>query len=261
MLDFHNHVIPGVDDGAVDDEHAASALQAFADQRVDTVIATPHINGSLTLNPPALAARLAEIDAGWQRLTALAADRFPGMRVFRGAEIMLDTPQPVLRDERLLLAGGPFALVEYPFMSVPPQSAGVLQLLVQAEIVPVVAHPERYAGITPTSPLPAEWKAAGALFQVNAGSLTGRYGPAAQENVLTLLERGLVDYMCSDFHARGRPSTAGARRLLIEAGAGELADLLTDVNPRRLLEGDRPLPVPALVRRKGVLGRIRQWLR
>jgi protein-tyrosine phosphatase len=261
LLDFHNHVIPGVDDGAADDEQAAAALEAFSDQSIDTLIATPHINASLTLSPALLQERLAEIDAGWGRLTRIVTSRFPAMHVHRGAEIMLDTPQLVLDDPRLRLAGGRFALVEYPFMSVPPQSTSVLQLLVRAGVVPVIAHPERYTSFAAMSMLPAEWKAAGALLQVNAGSILGRYGPQARDAAFALLERGMADYICSDFHARGRPATAAARTALLELGGEEIADILISVNPRRLLDDEMPLPTPSLMRQPGMLDRIREWLR
>jgi protein-tyrosine phosphatase len=261
LLDFHNHLIPGVDDGAADEEQSAAALQALSDQGIDTIITTPHINGSLSLQPPALAERLREIDAGWARLVAVVASRFPRLKLYRGAEVMLDTPQPDLSDARLRLAGGAFALVEFPFMTVPPQSTSVLRHLSTHGIVPVLAHPERYSGLPRAGDLTAEWKSAGALLQVNAGSLTGRYGADARASAFALLERGLCDYICSDFHARGRPSTAGARRILAELGAAEVADLLTIVNPQRLLDGAPPLPVAPLRRQRNIMGRLREWLK
>jgi protein-tyrosine phosphatase len=261
LVDFHNHVIPGVDDGATDDSQAAAALQAFSEQGIDTVIATPHISGMLTLRPPELQERLAEIDAGWRRLERIVREQHALARVYRGAEIMLDIPQPELTDERLRLAGGNFALVEFPYMTVPPRSRAVLEHLVRAGIIPVIAHPERYVGIAPLSTLPAEWKEAGALLQINAGSITGRYGPQARVNALALLERGSADYLCSDYHARGRPSTAHALEILAELGAEEQGVLLARVNPLRLLEGNRPLPVPPTARPSGLMQRLRQWLR
>lgn len=260
MIDFHNHVIPGVDDGASDPEEAAKALRAFAAQGVTGVIATPHVDGSLTLRPAELAERLREIDAGWARLSEVAASDGSDVQVWRGAEVMLDTPEPEIADERLRLAGGRFALVEYPFMSVPPQSSRVLRHLLEAGVTPVLAHPERYQGMLPDSPLPSEWKAAGALLQVNAGSLTGKYGPQARSVALGLLEHGLVDYICSDYHARGRPATAGARELLVELDGAEHAELLMKVNPGRLLEGLGPLPVPPLRAQQGLWQRFRRWI-
>lgn len=259
LIDFHNHLIPGVDDGAVDDAEAVAALHAFADQDVLTIIATPHVQGSL--GAAEMAERLAEIDAGWARLVELGLRQFPQLALHRGAEVMLDTPRPELTDERLRLDGGSFVLVEFPFMAVPPNSAGAIQAIAAGGLVPIVAHPERYSGVTPESQLPAQWRGSGALLQINAGSLTGRYGPQARANALALLERGVVDYLCSDYHARGRPSTQAARKILVEMDAAEQADLLTAVNPRRLLAGERPIPVPQLRIRKGFMGKLKEWLR
>lgn len=260
-VDFHNHVIPAVDDGASTEEESADALRAFLAQEVSEIIATPHFTGSLTLQPSALAARLSELDAGWDRLAAVVRDHVPGIRVHRGAEIMLDTPEPDLSDERLRLAGTHFALCEYPFMTVPPNSTGVIRRILDTQVTPVIAHPERYMGVDTTCALPRRWKGAGALLQVNAGSLTGRYGEHARFNAIAMLENGLVDYICSDYHARGRPSTAGARRILIEGGGHEQLELLTVVNPRRLLQGELPLPLAPLRLRLGVKERLRRWLR
>ena len=260
-VDFHNHVIPGVDDGASTEDESASALRAFLAQDVAEIIATPHLTGSLTLRSAALTARLSEIDAGWARLGAVVRDHVPEIRIHRGAEIMLDTPEPDLSDERLRLAGTHFALCEYPYMTVPPNSTGVLRRMLDAQVTPVIAHPERYMGVDTTCALPRRWKSAGALLQVNAGSITGRYGEHARFNAFALLENGLADYVCSDYHARGRPSTAGARSILTEGGGHEQLELLTVVNPRRLLQGELPLPIAPLRLKLGVKERLRRWLR
>ncbi|MEX1183133.1 MAG: CpsB/CapC family capsule biosynthesis tyrosine phosphatase [Gemmatimonadota bacterium] len=261
-IDFHNHLIPGVDDGAADESQSADGLRAFVAQGITRIVVTPHIDGSLTLHPDALAARLQEIDAGWERLQRVVAEQFPELDVRRGVEVMLDTPEPNLSEDRLRLDGGRFALVEFPFMSVPPHSARVLEVLVRAGVTPIVAHPERYSGVTPDSPLPAEWRAAGALLQVNAGSIKGRYGPPARHIAFALLERGIVDYVCSDYHARGRPATAGARTILAGMDGAEQADLLMVVNPRRMLAGEAPIPVPPLrASRRSSWSRMLRWLK
>jgi protein-tyrosine phosphatase len=260
-VDFHNHVIPGVDDGATDDAEAAAALRAFLAHNTRQIIATPHVNGSLTLRPDAIAERLAEIDAGWERLLKVAAEHAPDIQLHRGAEVMLDTPEPDLSDQRLRLAGTRFALCEYPFMTVPPNSTGVLNRILDAGITPIIAHPERYVGVDPKCALPLRWRAAGALLQVNAGSVTGRYGEQARFNALAILENALADYICSDFHSRGRPSTSGAAKLLNDAGGSEQLQLLTAVNPARLLQGEMPLPVAPLRLRLGVKDRLRRWMR
>jgi HEAT repeat protein len=64
------------------------------------------------------------------------------MTVLRGVELMLDTPQPILQDARLRLAGSSFVLMEFPFMSVPPRSAAVISEIRNAGVLPIIAHPE-----------------------------------------------------------------------------------------------------------------------
>jgi protein-tyrosine phosphatase len=261
IIDFHNHVMPGVDDGATTDDETVEALRAFVAQGVSHVVATPHFNASLTQRAETLAARLDELDAGWARLQRIAAAQVPGLHVLRGAEVMLDTPVSDLSDDRLRLAGTRFVLCEYPFMTIPPNSTGALKSMIESGCTPIIAHPERYVGAETDCALAAKWRDAGALLQINAGSLTGRYGERARANVHALLERGLADYMCSDYHSRGRISTGSAQRLLTALDGDEHFQLLTDTNPRRMLEGEMPLPVPPLRTRRGVADRVRRWLK
>lgn len=254
MIDFHSHLIPGVDDGAADVEQAAAALAAFREQGVHTAVATPHVNGSLTRTPDALAARLAEIDAGWAALEGVAEGS--GVRVLRGAEIMLDVPAPDLSDPRLRLAGTPAVLVEFPFMNVPPNALQALFELRMAGWLPVLAHPERYANASPDLADAAEWRRMGAALQVNAGSLLGRYGKTASMLAWGLVEHGLAAYLGSDYHARGRCAVAECRAELERRGGEHHARLLLEENPRRMLEGEPPLPVPPLSQRRPFWKRI-----
>jgi protein-tyrosine phosphatase len=254
MIDFHNHLIPGVDDGAADVEQARAGLQAFREQGVHTAVATPHVNGSLTRTPAALAERLAELDAGWAELEAAAAES--GVRVLRGAEIMLDVPAPDLADPRLRLAETRSVLVEFPFMNVPPNAMQALFELTLAGWTPVLAHPERYANAAHGLADAAEWRRMGAALQVNAGSLLGRYGKPASELAWGLVEHGLVSYLASDYHARGRCPVAECRAELERRGGEHQARLLMEENPRRMLEGAPPLPVPPLAAPRSFWKRI-----
>ncbi|MBM4194691.1 MAG: hypothetical protein FJ202_09985 [Gemmatimonadetes bacterium] len=246
--DFHNHLIPGVDDGARDEEFSAGALAAFRQQGVYDVITTPHFNGGLTLQPERLAARLAELDAGWEKLERVAAaaaaehplpalfagSSAPTARVFRGAEVMLNVPDPDLSDARIRLAGTRFVLVEFAGLQVPPVNAvSAFRFIAANGWIPVLAHPERYRNLQSMQQL-REFMAAGALLQVNTGSLLGEYGRTAQARILEILGEGLASFACSDYHARGEPSTARFAALLLEAGFAEQATLLLAENPARL---------------------------
>jgi protein-tyrosine phosphatase len=255
MIDFHNHLIPGVDDGAADAEQTLAALQAFHEQGVDRVVCTPHIAGELTRVPELLAERLDEVDRGWQTAQRVAAE-FGKVELLRGAEVMLDTPEPDFSDPRVRLAGTPFVLVEFPFMSVPPNGPRALFEIKMRGWSPVLAHPERYGNASTTLEDAGEWRRVGAGLQVNCGSLLGRYGPQAQALGWGLLERGWVDYLSSDYHARGRCPVLECRQELERRGAGEQAALLLETNPARMLAGQPPVPVPPLLAKRPLWRRM-----
>ena len=56
FVDMHNHILPGIDDGAKNVEESISLIKGFGDFGVTTFIATPHImynyypNTSTTIN-------------------------------------------------------------------------------------------------------------------------------------------------------------------------------------------------------------------
>ena len=184
------------------------------------------------------------------------ARTIPDMQVWRGVELMMDAPEPVIGDPRLRLAGGPFLLVEFPFMTVPPRSRELIADLRTRDCVPILAHPERYHGFAPDFSLAEQWRRQGAYLQVNGASLLGRYGQQAQRFAAGLLERGWVDYVCSDYHARGSPAVQAYRRLLLELEGVEQVQLLCETNPARILEGQPPLPVPPLRIKRSLWSRV-----
>jgi tyrosine-protein phosphatase YwqE len=244
VVDIHAHLIPGVDDGATDQAETREALQRMREAGVERATATPHFNASLVADRLAFTGRMSELDAGWAQAQALAAE--VGVRLERAAEVMLDTPNPDFSDERLRLAGGSFVLVEFPFLTIPPRSGEVIALIRSRGWTPIVAHPERYSGMDAELERARSWRERGAYLQLNGRSLLGSYGEDVRRLALSLLERGLVDYVASDYHARGRPRIADYAAALDELGAGEAADLLLRVNPARALDGQAPIPAGSI---------------
>jgi len=263
LTDLHNHLVPGVDDGSRTLEDAREGLARLQASGLRQVVTTPHLDGSLTRSAGLLAERFEEVDRAWNTLKALVDLEFPEMEIQRGHEVMLDVPDPDLSDPRLRLAGTRYVLVEWQGLSVPPSTGAVLRRLQESGVRPIVAHPERYRGVDRDVYLPGEWREEGALLQVNYGSLVGRYGDLARKRAFTLLERGWVDLMASDYHGRPHlaPFLVEAREQLSEVGGGGQFGLLAGVNPSRVLRGDDPLPVPPLRKTPGPWERLRNVFR
>lgn len=243
MIDFHSHLMPGVDDGAADIDESRSGLQVMREQGITTIITTPHIRASLTERSRELDKYLGELDAAFEQLVTLGAAEFPDLRIERGVELMLDTPQPKMNDLRLRLAGTNFVLMEFPYMTIPPHSAAAVRQVRGMGVIPIIAHPERYSNMSTNIERLEAWRDAGAYIQLNAGSFLGQYGSTARRLAWMIAEHGLADYLSSDYHSRGRCSVRACAAAFLERGGAAQLRAMTVTNPERMLRSEAPLPV------------------
>jgi protein-tyrosine phosphatase len=258
FADIHNHLVPGVDDGARTVEDTLASVEQMTREGIRKIITTPHVEASLTRNWPLLNKHLDAVSEAFHRAAEAVAGSFPEVEFRRGHEVMLDVPDPDLSDPRLRLAESSFVLVEWPRHYLPPGTGMVLERLVDSGVRPVVAHPERYVGIN--LDVAWSWREAGALLQVNYGAFLGRYGASAQRLALRLLRRGWVDVLASDFHGRGNQGVdrKEAWRRITEIGGEEILPYLCLTNPRRILRDELPLAVPPLVPERGFWSRVKE---
>ena len=258
--DLHSHLVPAVDDGAATLEEALEGVERMTHEGIRRIVTTPHLDASLTRDPRAFEARMAEVDASWETVSRAVEERFPEVDFRRGHEVMLDIPDADWSDPRTRLGGTSFVLVEWPRLHLPPGTVEVLSRMRFAGIKPIVAHPERYMGVD--LEVVSEWRRIGAYLQVNYGSLMGRYGSEARAFAFRLLRRGWADYFSTDFH--GRPNLKLYKReawqRLEELGGEEQLSLLSGTNPRRVFQDEEPLPVPPLFRERTLWGRLKQML-
>ncbi len=260
FTDLHNHLVPGVDDGSRTLDEAREGLRRLRAAGVARLVTTPHFDGSLTRDRGTLESRLIKVDRAWGSLKKMAEAEFPNLEIYQGHEVMVDVPDPDLSDLRLHLSDTSFVLVEWPGLRVPPSTLAVIDRLVESGVRPIIAHPERYRGLDRETVLPGEWRARGALLQVNYGSLVGRYGDLPRKRAVTLLARGWIDLMASDFHGRAHlaPSLREAQGALSDWDGGDVFDLLARVNPAQILQDEDPVPVPPLPIKKGAWERFRE---
>lgn len=263
MIDLHSHLVPDVDDGARTLEGALTAVGRLADEGVDRIVTTPHVDASVARDPARFGARMASVDEAFERLRERVTVERPDLEFGRGFEVMLDDPFPDLSDARLRLAGTRFVLVEWPRLRIPPSTPEVIVRIREQGWVPLIAHPERYASILRDFRIVGAWRKAGACLQMNHGSLLGRYGDAPRMAAMRLLEGGWIDVLSSDFHGRPHLSTfvPEIRAWFAEREFDEVFELLTVTNPARILADEHPDAVPSVTVERGLWDRITGFLR
>ena len=249
MIDLHSHLLPAVDDGSRSVAQSVKVMTAMAAQGVTDVCLTPHLRaGQLAAVPPA------SHDEAFAALQA-AAPALP--RLHRGAEVMLDRPLPTREDgaRRFTLGGTRYLLVEFPRMVAYDTVTIALTRVVEAGLMPLLAHPERYACCSPEAV--ARWRDLGARMQVDATTLLSTQSRG--QRARGLVAAGLADILAADNHGDDRLIGTGRKFLEAQDGAQQ-AELLTVINPRAIL-ADQPLvAVPPVEIRRTWMQRIRQLL-
>ena len=254
LADLHNHFVPGVDDGARTIDEAIAALKELFESGVTRVATTPHLSASR-----ASGSRRVEIQESFDKLRAAAKQAIPDLSLRLAYEVRLDEPDVELSDRSLGL-GDRHLLVEFSMLMMPAYSIETLNTVARQDWVPVLAHPERYAGVGERYGLIQTWRDAGVVMCVNAASLWGRYGREAELVARRMLADGTVDIIASDHHARpGRSETVRqAWDRLLEVGHDEAAVLLLSENPAAILDGQDPVPVPPIHLGEGWMKRLKR---
>lgn len=235
FVDLHTHLVPGVDDGAQSLEDSLRMLNRAFSNGTTVLAATPHVYPGVQKDN--------EIETLLQardQWVEWAGRECPQVRVMAGAEIhcthaLSDTLARFKR--RLSLNAGDYFLLEFPFDMLFPGLDELLFILQGDGWIPVIAHPERNAVIQRNPEVLSRLVRAGALTQVNAGSLMGWFGEAARQSAVRLLRSNLVHVVASDAHwPDERPADlSGAFAVLTDLGV-EYPDLLLRRNPEHILQ-------------------------
>jgi protein-tyrosine phosphatase len=242
MLDVHNHVLFGLDDGCrTIEESRLLAAQAKAAGH-SGLIATPHIRPGLFDNEvEGIRARRDETRAV---VEAEGLELHLGAEYFFGERLLEDA-----RARSLLTLGesSRFVLVEFPSRGFPVRHLDLLYELRLLGYVAVIAHPERCKSVQEKLTKAIEdLMQVGVLLQLDLGSLIGHYGPEAKKAATTLVREGAYHLAACDLHRPGdvdvlvAPSKKTLSRLLSKRGVDQGVEILTVENPKKILKDAEP---------------------
>jgi protein-tyrosine phosphatase len=225
VIDLHNHVLPGVDDGAANMDAALRMLEIAAQQGITHVACTPHANDRMT----------AETNRLYQSVfldlqEAITARRLP-VELALASEIMVGTN--LLKLLSLPLAtfhdAGKYFLLEFPTETPFEIILNVVKATRRQGQTPLIAHFERFPRAQRTAEQPQELRTAGAILTLDAGSLVGQFGSTMVKRSKQLLKWKVVDILASDAH------NDGEHGFCLKSGRDAAAEIVGDVAARQMV--------------------------
>lgn len=175
MIDFHTHILPGIDDGSRDIPMTEAMLRAEAAQGVELVVATPHFYANQMSIDRFLTRRERALEAT-EDMRRRAKAVLPALMV--GAEVYYFQGMGMAEAiEKLCVGDTRTILVEMPFEQ---WTEGVLkdveQLIRKRKLNVVLAHVERYTGFQRNRDIWNRVMELPLMPQINAGSFIGKGG-------------------------------------------------------------------------------------
>lgn len=229
MIDWHSHILSGLDDGALEMEHSIAMATALAAAGFTDVYCTPHLFiGRYEAANELVRQGVAELQ---ERLDMLEIP----LTLHPGREYCLDEYLLTYLEDPLPLGDSRSVLVELVPRLTIDRIRYLVGEVVKAGFTPVIAHPERCYLLVPPprrmtgreiigrlkslitganhdtdmfaqsdimeNPLLNHLRELGCVFQGNLGSFTGLYGEHVKAFAEALFRAGIYDRFGSDFHA------------------------------------------------------------
>lgn len=195
-IDFHSHILPGIDDGAKDIEESVTLLDNMAADGVDIVVATPHFYCTRSSIHRFLESR----NKAYESLKPHLKPEHP--KILLGAEVLYDDVL-IGKDalSRLTIEGTNYMLLEMPYTKLTEKHIeGVEKIVDEHEVKVLVAHIERYLNFTSYKSL-TEILDLDVLGQINADSLVHW---KSRLDCFKLIKGNYVQVMGTDMHRISR---------------------------------------------------------
>ncbi|BAK48523.1 hypothetical protein CXIVA_25540 [Clostridium sp. SY8519] len=169
MIDFHSHILPGIDDGSKDLDESLQLLLQEHHAGVDTVVFTPHFYADSDRLEPYCRRR----EESFQQLKQAAGshEELKSMEFRLGAEAAYFPGMGEAEGlQELCISGTDILLVELPFQQWDPQVVRDIRFLIKKQKRSVMlAHVERYVSFQKDRSYWEELFQLPVIAQMNAG--------------------------------------------------------------------------------------------
>lgn len=224
-------------------------IREAGDRGTRTIVCTPHLYDLDT----SLIERARQVH---REVAAVVKEQAIPVRLLLGFEVDLtiaatcdlETIRTLCISEGAAAAGessGRAVVIEMPYSGWPLFLEQTLFRLTAGGLLPILAHPERNERVQRSPDALQACLNAGAVAQGTAGSLSSMFRKQSLKAFHELLARGWLSLLASDAHSEPE-YTWSLEPLLADLGkrlSPADRELMTEVNPARVLEGKNPIPL------------------
>ncbi|MDD3279095.1 MAG: hypothetical protein PHG16_09495 [Lachnospiraceae bacterium] len=236
FVDIHCHILPGVDDGARNEEETREMLKTAYEQGTRTIVATPHYY------PNVGESRSYKIRSAYDATVAMAVGIDRNYQICLGAEILYNGQVTAdLRAQRVsTLCQTSYVLVEFPGYVDFSYLCRAVQNLRTSGFWPVIAHIERYRVLTGHPERVLQLVDMGARIQTNADAVCGKQGWNTKRFLHRLIRQKLVHVVATDGHGsrHRKPEMKKCADYITRKYGADVAERLCSLNPMRIVKGE-----------------------
>ncbi len=185
MIDWHCHILPGLDDGPRNIEQSLTMAGLLAGYGFTEIHCTPHMIRDC------FEASNSEVRQVIRELQQRICDNNIPLTLLSGREYYLDEYLPAYLEDPLPLGDSRQILVEIPPRTTDETVRLLLQSVIREGFTPVIAHPERCRLLEPE----AERTAARGFFNTIKNALTGGHNDRQGQELTDSTGNSLLDYL------------------------------------------------------------------
>lgn len=196
MIDIHNHILFGLDDGAKTVEDSLKLIKEEISKGVSHIILTPHYKkrGGET--------DLSKIKENFSVLLEKVKNEQLNVEIFLGNEVYFDSDfYDSLKNQSFnSLANSNYVLLEFSMLNTPDNIPEICYEIKLKGYIPIIAHVERYECFFDNEKLLLSVLNEGAHLQVNATTVINKESKDSCKFVKFLLDNELISFVASDMH-------------------------------------------------------------
>lgn len=197
IIDIHSHSLWEIDDGAQDFEETMDMCLEAEESGTKTLFLTPHL-----MYWGQAESLYDEREEKTEILCECLEDNDSSLVIKKGFEILCDDEIFNIRYFKpYTLCDSRYILIEFHFYKTTFEDVvSWCNYLSSFGLVPIIAHPERYAFVMDNASCVEALSDKGVLFQMNVASPTGAFGDREAYVACEMLNCGFVDFIGSDAH-------------------------------------------------------------